>query len=561
MAGLLEAVLNGNFAPTDELDGQGALLTELLKRLEAGKVPVQGRVTTKGDELALTGDMQRMAQLATPVSPQKTAHPETPQVTVTPNAPFANDSLPPREVKDGLIPGEPYKAPDATIVPDDIRRRETAVVVPTKKTAPSDGTEMTFAERLTALGRGYNKGGLLGGIGDMLGGDTDNVTVKALMNRLNVDKATAMAMVKSPQLAPLLFGNKGAPQIVKVPGPYGQEIDMVWNPDTRKLDPLSSLMSPAVTTPSPTPSAPTPPTVLNAQPVTPSQSTPTQVAPAPPSLKMSAPVAPATPTTPPTAPLSTPATPTSPDNGEFTVGQAVPKPPEGYLHKLSPDGKGYLWTKTGQPVFVSKTDAEARSKTTEEDRNKALAAVETVRKISDILEKLDRPFEKPYRNKMGEEYNVWGDVVGPWAVPSNANAGGNWAGQLISGLTNVPAYYLQASRNLSSTPEVVATRRALNELETSLTALQSSRVKELFGSANLSDADREAAAKTVGTLNARDAQALKGQLSVGEKDSLVRVEKALREGLIKADDIPPDVMKRGIAVGIFKPEIVFQRGR
>lgn len=51
-----------------------------------------------------------------------------------------------------------------------------------------------------------------------------------------------------------------------------------------------------------------------------------------------------------------------PEAPQFRIGPAVPKPPEGFVHKLAPNGSGYLYDQAGQPVFENKTQAEERAK-------------------------------------------------------------------------------------------------------------------------------------------------------------------------------------------------------
>lgn len=47
---------------------------------------------------------------------------------------------------------------------------------------------------------------------------------------------------------------------------------------------------------------------------------------------------------------------------QYIIGEAVPKPPEGFVHKLAPDGAGYLYRPDGQPVFEPKSAMDERSK-------------------------------------------------------------------------------------------------------------------------------------------------------------------------------------------------------
>lgn len=543
MAGLLEALMNGGM-PTED-DPKGALLADLLKRLEAGNTQGVSASSLMPNASGQPQPQPEMAPMRTPPNPWETS--------LAPG---------PTQVPDRTT-GQAYTAPEASIVPDDMRKREAAarltptpaatVATPSRQAASFDPTfQQKASDFFTVLGGGKAPDR-----------EAENITVRALMGRLNLDQNTATAMVKSPQMAQLLFGNKTAPQIVKIPGPYGQEVDMVWNSQSGKLEPLSSVMAdpgqvgrglaPGAASPAQAPAA-----------------SPAQSAIVPP---VGADVAVPAPPTPMPLGTATAGQQTPADKagalGNYVVGPPMAKMPEGYVQRMSPDGKGYLYAKDGTPISEAKAtvekSAENRAKSNEDDRNKALAAIDTVRKVQDVYQKLDTPFNfaTPYKTGAGMKFDTYGDVVGPYAIPTPAPATGGPVGAAVSAVTNVPSYLLQTARNLKGlyVPEVEKINSARNELETALSSLQGSRVKELFGSQNLSDADREAAAKTVGTLTAQNAAALKGQLSVGEKDSFTRIAKALDDGLISPNDVPQEIMSRGIKLGMLKPDLVFKRSR
>lgn len=403
MAGLLDSIFNGGGMVSDETDGNGALLADLLKRLEAGQAQ-QGSVgitplikqAIAGTDAAPApvGDVGRFAApMLRPSAPEPAPAP----------APAELPPLQTREVKEYPVAGVPYSAPEAPLPvdrPNSSNAAPPAPAVAPRGPAPGE-SEMTFAERLSALGRGYNKGGLVGAIGDMMGGSPEardeGATINTLMKNFGVDRDTARAMTKSPQLAQLIFGKNGPPQIVKIPGPYGTEQDMVWNQKTRRLEPLSTLLggaqpAPVVPALPDAPAAPAPPPVLGAQP-----------APGP------APAAPAPGMPAPAAPIAKNVPATVGDDGQYVIGNAVPKAPEGYVHRIAPNGQGYLWSKEGRPVFELKTDADARGKQREKDLEaddkRAKAGVQVTGAIEQLA-RLPLDFGKQATER----------AIGPWSA-------------------------------------------------------------------------------------------------------------------------------------------------
>ncbi len=610
---ILDDIFGGQPFPADQIGGQEAMLMDLLRRLASGDA--QTLQNSSGMTPVIADHLARRAQTA-PAAP-------APAPDAAPAAPItdrlagisgsAANMLRPLPLRDTTgsptVAALPYQPPDASIVPEDIARRDAARPRPpapaqdgpggsvdalmqasmmpdqaagrgtparapfapaSRPAAPAAqaGVEASLGERLSALGRGYAQGGLVGAIGDMMQGGEGvqrNATYRMLVAR-GLPPEQARDVVRSPailqQILPSLFGNS-APQIVNIPGPYGTQTSVYWDAQSRRFQPAEGLMPGAPPPAQAQPGAPAvaPPPVLGAQAPT-TQGQP--AAAAPPALNLGgagapaaapAPAAPAAGGVPP-APNARGVGPRLTEDGQFVIGNATPQVPAGSVHRMAPGGQGYLYTRDGRPVFENAHEAQARGTSTNTERDRALAAIESARRVQVINAMLDRPFDQPYRDHLGNEYSVWGDVIGPWATPQ-VNSGGNGGvvGQIISGIASVPAYAMQTARNIAAQrrPEVAATRRALNELETAMTALQSSRVRELFGSSQLSDADREAAARTVGTLNAQDATALRGQLSVGERESLVRIATALRNGLISRSDVPPAIIRRAIELGVMTP--------
>lgn len=558
MAGLLDGILNGltGSAATGDLghlpqdEWKRAALEDLLSRL-AGQTAEQAKADPPGKSPVIAGPMMGTS-------------PGQWQTTMTTGATPVPERAP---------VGQAYTAPEASIVPDDFARRAAAAsaTAAPRPTAPArapslDGpsTKQKFMDAFAAL-----SGGQVPDREREL--EQKNATFAYMLSK-GIPEADARNVIMSgnANLMNAVLGGKTAPQIVKVPGPYGAELDMYWDASSGKLQPLTNLMAPGAAT-----SAPKMgdlPAPAGAMPSAPAMGTPAPSASGGPSVTVPPQSAPMPLGTQSPADAPKPAAVAPAPSNDFVVGNAVPKVPEGYVHRLSPDGKGYLYSRDGKPVFEPKATvekaAENRAKSNEEDRNKAMAAIETARKVQDVYGLLDKrlPFadesQTAFTDKFGNRYATYGDVVGPWAKPEVAG-GNSMAGQVIAGFTSLPSYAMQTARNIAAqrSPDVAATRQASNELDTALTALQSSRVKELFGSSNLSDADREAAARTVGTLTAQNATALKGQLSVGEKDSYTRIAKALDDGLITPNDVPQELMQRGIKLGLLKPDLVFKRGR
>lgn len=426
-------------------------------------------------------------------------------------------------------PTAPARSPDAPKEGLDILSRAMGVLLGTPGEATSFLPGGARDQQMQAKNATYNW------LTSPAGGGHDHTTALTILSNPSALQ-TALAQKMGP---------KGPPQLVEREGPYGQKIQEYWNPQTGKFESADNLRA--------KPAAAATTTVAPAAGVETVPAAPLGMAPA----KAEVGEVPAS-----TAPSRV--GPAVSSEGDYVVGNAVAKPPEGYVHKRSEDGKGFLYNKDGRPVFEEKQGvgerAKKRADSDEDERNKALAGVDTIRRIQELSAKLDEPLKRPYTDKFGNRYDTVGDVVGPWAVPSNSPAAGGTTGQMISSITSLPSQAMKFMRDKQAQVgakegryELADTRAAVNELETMLSSLQGSRVKELFGSQNLSDADREAAAKTVGTLTAQDAKALKAQLSVGERDSYARLDKALRNGLVNVEDIPQEVLAKGVALGIIKP--------
>lgn len=233
-----------------------------------------------------------------------------------------------------------------------------------KAAAPRPDFGAGHSELGTIL-QGIFGNGVIGGLGKAISANTaqgatvdrQNKTYDALIEK-GLDAQTAEMVVRNPDIAksiiPQLFGTSGPPEIVKIPGAYGQEQSVVWNPRTRKYDPVSSVMSGGAQQPMVQPgleSAPGGSNAAAAPATAPASATPLVI----PGASDQGPAP---------APAS-PAPPASQGSGQYIIGNAVPKAPDGYVHRLAEDGSGYLYSHDGRPLFESKAEADARAKATE----------------------------------------------------------------------------------------------------------------------------------------------------------------------------------------------------
>jgi hypothetical protein len=422
MAGLLDAIMNGGLPVQDESDPQGAMLADLLKRLGADPAAVMqnsvGMTPAIGAHIAAReAATARPAEVAPDPSAGRFAQPAL-RGAIMPEQTESLPAITERSVEPRPQAGVAYQPPESSVVPDDVARREQANATlrgPAPQQRPAAradaDAEPSLGERLSAFGRGYDKGGLIGAIGDAMTGGQDNTTVRALMQRLNVDRDTATAMLKSPQLAPLLFGRSGPPQIVNIPGAYGQDTSMVWNAQTQKLEPLSTLLGTDARAPSAT-AAPVTPVLGGTQPgATPGDGRqPTQTQP---DQRGAGGV--------PLAPTARSVAPNMTEDGQFVIGNAVAKPPDGYVHKLAPSGAGYLYDRSGRPIFESKAEVDARGRNTETRLVATDKQTKAASQVAGALEQLQR---------MPTEFGTqaFERSIGPWSAtdPNPDSAAGIW---------------------------------------------------------------------------------------------------------------------------------------
>lgn len=421
--GLLDGILGG--ATTGDLGGlpedewKKAALEDMLARLASSPmkgvnpgVVTQVNSEAKADQLPL-GGVERFA------SPMLLGGPKTVNVGEVGDPTPEQRGLPPleqRDVKPVPVAGVPYTSPEAVVQTD----RPTAAprqTVPVAKPRNAPDAEPNIWDHIGALSRGYDKGGLLGGIADMANVGRDkavqNQTTAWLTQKLG-DPGLAQMVARDPAtlraLIPILAGPKSAPTIVEIPGQYGQTTKMVWNPQTSKLEPLSTITGgeqPAagqVIAP-----------VTTGEPAKPEARAPL---PTVPGVNIEKPVE--------AVPADAKPDPTKALPAGFRKGNAVPKPPEGFIHKAAPDGTGFLYDERGQPVFESKAEADARAKGTEKRALDAVDQQNQTQGVRDLIGQARKISEMPGFNEalfLGRtSLNIglptpWGTIGGDLAAP------------------------------------------------------------------------------------------------------------------------------------------------
>lgn len=216
MAGLLDSLFRGNastMAPDD--DQQGALLADLLKRIEAGQAMPGGVITSRDPAEVIA---------------------QTP-----PDFP-----LPPMQdvpIKDRPQVGVPYAPPAA---PAAVQQPSPA---PARQQAPAP-REPGVWDRLGALARGYEKGGLVGGIADAMGGidrayADQNATASLLAKRLG-DPEVASLIAKDPALVRAVIPNLFAPKdanlsVTEIYDEKGQPQKALFNPRNGQIVPIGGV--------------------------------------------------------------------------------------------------------------------------------------------------------------------------------------------------------------------------------------------------------------------------------------------------------------------------------
>jgi hypothetical protein len=187
---LLDNLLSGGL-PTAGADQQEALLADLFRRLQSGQAQMDSATTT-------TPPMDSRAGM---FSPSSAAARGMQMPTEAP--PLEN-----RQVQSAPQPGVPYQPPAPSVVPQDIAAKQAPVPTP----AAPPQRQANFFDHLGALARGYNSGGLIGGIAEMgnagRGVDDHNQTVRAIAQKIGDPEMAAM-IGRDPTLTravvPMLF--------------------------------------------------------------------------------------------------------------------------------------------------------------------------------------------------------------------------------------------------------------------------------------------------------------------------------------------------------------------
>lgn len=277
--------------------------------------------------------------------------------------------------------------------------------------------------------------GIGGAIASRLGIDTkhDPNLAYDLLTKRGMNPQMAEAAARDPKLfrsmIPALVSAKAnALDIVEVPGAYGQSSKYVRH-STGEFEPMQSYVGRMSRTPNggqapaapmPMPSSPAP--VMADAPAAPAAAP----APAPaPSVGL---------------PLTTPIG-KMPTDGDYVIGAAVPKPPEGYVHKLAENGQGYLYSRDGRPVFESKAEVDARGKNAE----KRMEATDKQNKAAaQLAGGLNELAQLPGNFNQGD----FERAIGPWAATSPDS--GTWGSTVGAVLNYIPQQAARAAGELDA---------------------------------------------------------------------------------------------------------------
>ncbi|MFM9850138.1 MAG: hypothetical protein ACKVP3_23650 [Hyphomicrobiaceae bacterium] len=232
--------------------------------------------------------------------------------------------------------------------------------------------------------------------------ETENMTARALMAK-GLDQETATLAVRNPEIMKQMIPmfSRSAPQTIDVPGPFGQMQSLYWDPATKKYRSATSLIEGQPTA------------TVRAQQAAQAAEQGAMPAVAESQAAASNGV--------PAAPAAKAVGPNMTEDGQHVIGNAVAKAPDGYVHKLAPNGTGYLYTPEGRPVFESKAEVDARGKNTEkhlEAADKQVKAGEQVAGAIDQLTRLPMDFGKQALER----------AIGPWSAtdPNPASQAGIW---------------------------------------------------------------------------------------------------------------------------------------
>lgn len=360
--------------------------------------------------------------------------------------------------------------------------------------------------------------------------------IAALM-QLSPEMSPQMArtLATNPALAqvllPSLITTNQKPDIIEVPGQYGQVTKMVWNKRTGKLEPLESIISgqstaaPAAPAASPT-AAPAATDTTAPQQLIDSATTSGAVdrfkdfaggSPA-----ASSPAATVAATAPPlgSRPVATGTNANqklaqSPDPN-YVIGPAVPKPPEGYVHQIAPGGAGYLYDKaTRQPVFISKAESDAAARIGEKRADERTEQSRQVEGVQSIISNARKASETPgFRDALN-----WANMSLDVSVPV-PGTGGRLGGDVAT-----PFEWL--GRNVISPDSPKWS--ALQDLKSTQRSLELLVARPLMkGQGQVTDSERSMITDAIGSL--------------GKATSVADYQFRLNqiEGMIKAMNTPGD---------------------
>lgn len=236
-----------------------------------------------------------------------------------------------------------------------------------------------------------------------------NKNIEYLVRTGKLTKEQAeMLRVASPEMRKNViasaFSTK-APDIKTITGPYGQETAVTWDAQSNSWKPVQVGSGGPVAAPMGSPAPMAPPTQMPAP-------GPAMGAPAMPAPQASAP-APTVDVEVGQPQIEQPQIPPG-----MSVGPGVPKAPEGYVHRVAPDGSGFLYGANGQPVFESKAEADARAKGTEKRALDAVDQQNQTQGVRDIVGQARKVVEMPGFNSalFAGRMTFQAGVPTPWGM-------------------------------------------------------------------------------------------------------------------------------------------------
>lgn len=303
------------------------------------------------------------------------ANKSVPAVVTSESTPAPMPEMTVRDVTPRPIAGVPYAPPSAASQMPELPRAE-AGQSPPAFAADTPGPAKfspSVSDRMVAFGKALQ---------GQDPGDLDrqaavkNETLGFLMKR-GLSEADGRALIANPALLqatlPSLVGSKSEWKLEKIDDGYGVSRNVWVNPRTMETKPFEMGNAGGQPAPTAAPAAPAP------MPTAPGLPAPVQApAIATPTAETAAPAPAAMPA------MGTKAAEALPANA--TIGRAVPKAPEGYIHKAAPNGAGYLWDKTtGQPIFELKSEVESRAKIGEKRADMQLEADNQISGVKNVI--------------------------------------------------------------------------------------------------------------------------------------------------------------------------------